>query len=171
MIPVLSQTTLRQKITKIGSTAVLALLGLSLVACSPTVPLKPAKYASSVECAEVIVRLSEDIGEFKRLDTNAQGTAAWGNPSSAIQVRCGLEMPVASDQLCTTVDGVDWLADGSDDPIYVFVSYGRDPAVEVIVDNEVVTGRTALDFISQAVKVLPQKHKCLSIGDLEQPKP
>lgn len=151
--------------------AVLALgslgLLLPLTACSPVVPMNPADESQSVECANVQVRLPDRIGDLKKRVTNAQSTAAYGDPE-AVLIRCGLEMPVVSDTECFEVEGIDWLADASREPDYVFISYGRDPAMEVIVDNTQIAGRTVLEELTSAALALPQKHHCLSLDEAEE---
>src|SRR5699024_4397634 len=69
---------------------------MSVTACSPVVPMNAAQDAQSVECANVQVRLPDKIDELKKRVTNAQSTAAYGDPE-AVLIRCGIEMPVVSD--------------------------------------------------------------------------
>ncbi len=52
---------------------------------------------------------------------------------------------------CASVEGIDWLRDDSDAPRFVFTTYGLDPATEVIVDSEVVSGTTVLRDLARAV--------------------
>ena len=130
--------------------ALLAVGVLTLSACAPTVRLQAAPEANAVECANMMVRLPEVIGELERRSVDAQSTAAYGDPTALI-VRCGLPRPGPSTLPCATVDGVDWLIDDSDDPRYVFISYGLDPATEVIVDSERISGTQALQALAGPV--------------------
>lgn len=98
----------------------------------------------------MMVRLPDTLADVPRRNVNAQSTAAWGEPVAVI-VRCGLLMPPPSTLPCVTVDGIDWLRDDSDAPNFIFTSYGRDPATEVIVDSEVVSGTTVLRGLARAV--------------------
>ncbi len=98
----------------------------------------------------MMVRLPDAIGELQRRSVDAQSTAAYGDPTAVI-VRCGLARPAPSVLPCATVDGVDWLIDASDQPRYVFTSYGLEPATEVIVDSERVSGTQALQDLAGAV--------------------
>lgn len=141
--------------------------GITLTACSPVVPMTPAKDADSVACANAYVRFPDEYGELKKRVTNAQSTAAYGDPE-AVLVRCGVEMPVQSDDACFDVNGVDWIADASREPDYVFVSYGRTPAIEVIVDNNKISGRTVLEELTSAALVLEKRHSCLSLDEAEE---
>ncbi|AVG23562.1 Secreted protein of unknown function (DUF3515) [Pontimonas salivibrio] len=123
---------------------------MTLSACAPTVRLQPAPEANAVECANMMVRLPDSIGELERRSVDAQSTAAYGDPTAVI-VRCGLPRPGPSTLPCATVDGVDWLIDDGDQPRFVFLSYGLAPATEVIVDSDRVSGTEALQALSGAV--------------------
>ncbi len=141
----------------------LALGTLLLTGCSATVSLEPAAEANDPNCAEVMVRLPQELGEhFERL-TNAQATAAWGDPTAVI-LRCGLEPVVVSDLPCVTAGEVDWLVDDSLAPNYRFISFARFPAVEVIVDSERASGVTSLELLSRAVSQIPATAYCSAIG-------
>lgn len=137
-------------------------LVLVLAGCAPTVALEPAADAASPLCAEVSVRLPDAIGELAVRQTNAQATAAWGEPT-AIILRCGVPAPAPTAELpCVTVEGVDWLRDDADAPVYVFTTYGREPAVEVIVqDGETTSGLEALTEVADAVSRLPATGECI----------
>lgn len=128
----------------------LALLVSSVVGCAPTVNVDPAINANSVECANMVVRLPDTLAEQPRRTVNAQATAAYGNPVSVI-IRCGLELPAPNPLPCFDVDGIDWLRDDSQAPNFVFTTYGVDPATEVIVDSEVVSGTQVLFELGRAV--------------------
>ena len=108
----------------------LALIPL-LTGCAATVNLDPAPLANDPGCAEVSVRYPSSIGELTQRYTNAQATSAWGEPAVII-ARCGLEPVEASTLSCVTAGGVDWLVDDSQAPSYRFISFARNPAVEVL---------------------------------------
>lgn len=136
-------------------------LTLSLSACSPTVSLEPAADANNPGCAEVIVRLPDAVDGQERRSTNAQSTAAWGNPATVI-LRCGIEPVEISTLPCVTASGVDWIVDDSAKPSFRFISFGRTPALEVIVDSENAVGVNALDSLAEAVKSIEPAKKCVS---------
>ena len=96
--------------------------------------------------------------------TNAQATAAWGNPA-AVLLRCGLETVEVSTLPCVTAGTTDWLVDESDAPKYRFISYATFPAVEVIVDSEIASGISTLEGLSQAMSVLPRTKVCTTLVD------
>jgi len=121
-----------------------------LTGCQPTVNLGPAEFANSPECANMTVRLPDQVADLPRRSVNAQATGAWGVPVSVI-VRCGLPLPAPSTLPCVTLEGIDWLRDDKDAPRFRFITYGLEPATEVIVDSEVVSGTQALRDLTQAI--------------------
>jgi hypothetical protein len=146
-----------------GKFTISALLGLmmsgALSGCTATVNLDPAPLANDPACAEIIVRLPDLIGDQEKRATNAQATGAWGEPSSII-LRCGLEPVSISSLSCVTASEVDWLVDDSKAPSYRFITFGRSPATEVIIDSQVVAGVTALDTLASAVQNIPATKNC-----------
>jgi hypothetical protein len=139
--------------------ASLALLTLS--GCAATVNLEPAEDSNNPGCAEVMVRLPSQLGGLQERYTNAQATAAWGDPA-AVLLRCGLEPVEVSTLPCVTAAGIDWLVDDSLAPSYRFISYARFPAVEVVVDSDNASGITSLEGIAGAVAQLPATKSCLA---------
>lgn len=139
--------------------ASLALLTLS--GCAATVNLEPAEDSNNPGCAEVMVRLPSQLGGLQERYTNAQATAAWGEPA-AVLLRCGLEPVEVSTLPCVTAAGIDWLVDDSLAPSYRFISYARFPAVEVVVDSDNASGITSLEGIAGAVAQLPATKACLA---------
>ena len=139
--------------------ASLALLTLS--GCAATVNLEPAEDSNNPGCAEVMVRLPSQLGGLQERYTNAQATAAWGDPA-AVLLRCGLEPVEVSTLPCVTAAGIDWLVDDSLAPSYRFISYARFPAVEVVIDSDNASGITSLEGIAGAVAQLPATKSCLA---------
>ncbi|MBX3094366.1 MAG: DUF3515 domain-containing protein [Cryobacterium sp.] len=151
--------------------AVAALTLLALTGCTPTVTLEPAADATNPECAEVIVWLPDTVDDKEYRYTDAQGTGAWGEPA-AVLLRCGVPVPGPSTLPCVTLRGVDWLRDDSDAPVYIFTTYGREPAVEVIVDSTVASGTNALVDLANSVGRLPKVTECVDPEDVfELPEP
>jgi hypothetical protein len=134
-----------------------------LTGCAPLVSLEAAEDANNPACAEVSVRVPDEINPHERRYTNAQATAAWGEPT-AIIYRCGLPPVEVSTLPCVTAGGVDWLVDESQAPSFRFISYGRSPATEVIVDSEQASGITALEELAPAVSTIPATKFCSAIG-------
>ncbi|HYP74154.1 MAG TPA: DUF3515 family protein [Microbacterium sp.] len=140
------------------------LLAATLTGCSATVSMTPAKHANDPGCAAVTSRLglipAGAVDGQARRWTDAQATGAWGDPEESgtpttVLLTCGVEVPGPSTLTCQRVGGVDWLMDDSEAPNYRFTTFGRDPAVEVYLDYDRVSGATVLNALSSAVGQLP----------------
>jgi hypothetical protein len=68
---------------------------------------------------------------------------------------------MVSELPCVTAGGVDWIVDEAAKPNYRFVSFGRTPATEIIINSEKVSGSTVLEDLGQAVQFTPSSKKCL----------
>ncbi len=147
--------------TALAALASLALAG-SLSACSATVSLEAAADSNNPACAEVSVRLPETVADQAKRVTDAQATGAWGNPTTVI-LRCGLPVVEVSTLPCVTASGVDWLVDDSRKPSYRFITFGRNPATEVIVDSRKVAGVSALGDLSAAIQSIEATKRCSSV--------
>ena len=133
-----------------------------LTGCASTVNLEAAPDSNDPLCAEVMVRLPDVLGEHQQRLTNSQATAAWGDPTAVI-LRCGLEPVTVSTLPCVTAGGVDWLVDDAQAPNFRFISYARDPGVEVIVDSLVASGVTSLEQLARAVEQIPASTICTEL--------
>lgn len=148
--------------------ALIAPLLLVLAGCTPIVALDAAGEAANPACAPMMVRLPSTVAGLASRETDAQSTAAWGQPAFVL-LRCGVPSPAPNASLtCTTVGGIDWLGDDSGDPNFVFTTYGRTPAVEVIIDSDGdpkiptdgVSGFDALSDLATAVGEIPATRQC-----------
>ncbi|HYJ48780.1 MAG TPA: DUF3515 family protein [Microbacterium sp.] len=128
--------------------------GALLAGCSSTVAVQPAEDANDPSCADVTVRLPSNVDGESRRWTDAQATGAWGDPASVI-LTCGVTPPGPTTLPCQSVNGVDWIIDDAEAPRYRVTTFGRTPAVEVYLDNDVVSSAAVLDTLSQVVSVLP----------------
>jgi Protein of unknown function (DUF3515) len=135
---------------------------LVLTGCAPVVPLEPAEQANNAECAEIIVRLPDELAGLPERRVNAQSTEAWGEPAAVI-LRCGLEPVEVSPLVCVTASDIDWLVDDSKAPSYRFITFARSPATEVIVDSNVVAGVTVLDELASSIGVLEATKRCTEV--------
>jgi hypothetical protein len=126
--------------------------------------MEPAADANDPLCAEVSVRLPKTIGGLDRVWTDAQATAAWGEPSTVL-FRCGLESPAASTLQCVSFGGVDWLVDDEDYPRLRMTTFGRTPAAQAYVDTSKISGDQALDALKLAVGTLPVTGACTTVSE------
>ena len=137
-----------------------------LSACTATVALTPAAHATDPKCADVIVHLPGSVADQPLRQTDAQATGAWGDPAAVI-LRCGVTPPGPTSAQCATVKGIDWIVDDAKKPVYTFTTYGRTPAVQVVVDSNLTQGQgtIVLDQLSNAISFIRQstQHKCESV--------
>lgn len=151
-------------IRRVSALSALVVALAALTACTPTVHMEPAADANDPLCAEVSVRLPKTIGGLDRVWTDAQATAAWGEPSTVL-FRCGLESPAASTLQCVSFGGVDWLVDDEDYPRLRMTTFGRTPAAQAYVDTSKISGDQALDALKLAVGTLPVTGACTTVSE------
>lgn len=152
--------------------AAAALVLATVAGCSPTVAMQPAPAANDPGCAEAIVRLpisAADIEGHELRQTDAQATAAWGDPTVAL-LTCGVPVPGPSELPCIEIGGVFWLReelprdDGTTD--YAFTTYGRDPATRLVIDSDAVHPGIVLDDLATAIAATPGTgRECLALED------
>jgi hypothetical protein len=151
--------------TMLRLTAVTVIALGALTGCTQAVAYEPAADAQNTGCAEVMVRLPDTVGELGLRETNAQGVGAWGSPASVI-LRCGVDIPDPTSALpCVLVEDVYWLRDDVDAPNYVFTTYGREPATEVVINREVISPGSALFELVDAVGATTETSSCTEIED------
>ncbi len=137
----------RRLVVALGAVALAA--GLS--GCSTTVHLEPAADADDPACAEISVLLPDAVGDLDRVWTDAQATGAWGDPT--VVLRCGVEPPAPSTEVCTTIGNVDWLVLDQEEERQRLVTYGRVPAVEVIIRRgEEIDFRTVVEKLTTSIR-------------------
>ena len=148
--------------------AVGAGLVVGISGCAPTVAMQPAVHSTDPRCADVIVRLPASVAGFPARNTDAQATGAWGSPTAAL-LTCGVKPLGPTEDLCYTVRGIDWVEDSSREPIYTFTTFGRTPAVQVVVDGKTTNGQGTiiLDALANAVGSIPAdpKTRCTTVID------
>lgn len=126
--------------------------------------MQPAELANHPACADVIVRLPDELAGMKQRKTNAQSTGAWGDPA-AVLLTCGIEPMGPTTLPCVNVNGIDWIIDDSLAPMYRFEAYGRYPGLELIVDSDKASGTEAVLDLANVVSQLPQQRECTSLMD------
>jgi hypothetical protein len=140
-------------------------IAVAVAGCAPTVSLEAAPGATDPLCADVVVHLPAELGTAPLRETDAQGTGAWGDPQSTVILRCGVATPGPTTDACISYDDVDWVEDDSRAPDIRYTTYGRTPAVEVVIDSTQAS-YTALTDLSGVVAVIPQTARCVSAQDL-----
>jgi hypothetical protein len=81
-------------------------------------------------------------------------------------LHCGVEVPGPSTLPCVEVNGIDWIEDDSQKPTYRYTTFGRSPAVEVVLDSEKVSGTTTLVDLAGAVEKIPATNRCTDLSDV-----
>ncbi|MFB7886505.1 DUF3515 family protein [Cellulosimicrobium cellulans] len=154
--------------------AVPALLGVvaATAACAPRIGVPVADDAQNPLCADVVLALPETLGEdLAKVGTTSQATAAWGEPGAAVTLRCGVEVPGPTTTTCQSVESeggtVDWLV-VEDQGTWTFTTYGRDPAVQVVVPPAVTEGHSTafISDLGRAVMEVPQTRACVGTTDV-----
>jgi hypothetical protein len=85
-------------------------------------------------------------------------TAAWGDP--AVIASCGWPALGPTDKECLDVDGVGWVVEPLHDGVK-FTTFGRDPAIEVLVPDAYQPEPLLLPAFGPAAKALPANgHTC-----------
>ena len=148
-----------------GLTCTLCAFGLlaALTACGDdTVRASPAVHAANPLCAKAARHWPATVANQKSrtVSTDSPTVHAWGHP--AIIARCGVTSPGPTTAACVTVDGIDWigrkLSDGAS-----YVTFGRSPAIEVLVPTKYNAFPPLGAFTAAAEQVPQGAHHC--IGD------
>lgn len=174
----------------LAPTAAVAVATL-LAGCSSAVTIQPAADAANPACAPVMLALPDTLGDAAIRTTTSQATAAWGDPS-AVVLRCGVASPGPTTDRCVSVNGVDWVikedgpsSDGAttrapqpsgepsgqtggqqDSGTYTLTTFGRSPAVELLLDAGRISSATVLASLSPAVSKIPATRHCVGQADL-----
>lgn len=141
-----------------------ASLVVGLTACSlPPVKANPANRANTSECAAAAKAWPlEVVGlEPYPVTTPSDAVRAWGKrPESAVIARCGVSSPGPTTQTCFAANGVDWVELPLDDGRR-YVTYGREPAIEVLVPKKAGLDGSVLASFAPAAQKIPQgRHRC-----------
>lgn len=160
-------------------------LALPLGGCTNAVHLQPGPRAPDPVCAAVIQALPGELAGLLQGSTTAQATVAWGT-DAAITLRCGVEEPPPTVDRCITVESggssVDWINPEAGSPLipahadteigsWTFLTYGRSPAIEVVVPAEAVSDQpdAVLVDLASAVQRSPASRFCTSATDITVP--
>lgn len=158
------------------------ILVLPVAGCANAVHLQPAPAAPDPVCAAVIQALPEELAGLAQASTTAQAAVAWGR-EDPITLRCGVDPPPPTTDRCITVESggssVDWINPEADSPLipdhadteigsWTFITYGRSPAIEVVVPAAAVTEQpdAVLVGLASAVQRSPAGRFCLTATDV-----
>ncbi len=84
---------------------------------------------------------------------DSETVAAWGDP--AIIARCGAAIVGPTQDQCLDIAGIDWVAVPLDDG-FSFTTFGRDPAIEVLVPSAYTSEALVMPAFTQAADSIPQ---------------
>jgi hypothetical protein len=135
--------------------AVVALVGavVGLSSCSgPSVV--PGPLADDPACAKVAAAWPVVVSGLEQGTSTQQPVTVrtWGDPP--VIARCGVEPLTPTTDECVAVDGVDWVLHQLSDGVSA-TTYGRTPALEVLIPREYAPGPLLLPAFSAAAKALP----------------
>ncbi|WP_018773505.1 DUF3515 family protein [Arthrobacter sp. 131MFCol6.1] len=150
---------------RLAITLVTVSAAVALSSCSPVVDVTPAKDAANAACAPMMLALPDAIGDARLRKTNAQATAAWGDPSQVI-LRCGVNVPGPTTDRCVSVNNVDWVIKEGN-PVWTLTTFGREPATEILMDPDKISSATVLADLSAAALKIPATRKCVGQEDLQ----
>ncbi|GGC94872.1 hypothetical protein GCM10011512_22370 [Tersicoccus solisilvae] len=158
------------RIDRTRTAAVVAVTGIAatLTGCAPTVDVAPAAQSNDPRCAPVMIALPHELAGKTRRTTTSQATAAWGDPSAAV-LRCGVRPPGPTTERCVSVNGVDWIAVQEKNDTWRLTTYGREPAVELLLDTSRAASSTVLVELAGPVSALPRTRQCLDVRDVPLP--
>ena len=132
-------------------------------------------------CARIVRATPDTLLGLERRTAGAQAATAWGDP--AVVLRCGVTPPGPTTDRCLSIelpDGttVDWInpeAVGEQDDdspgAWTFITYGRDPAVELVVPaaTGVDQPTAALVELAGAVQLVEATRACVGATDVPLP--
>ena len=157
-----------RRTSRAATAMLLSVAAVALAGCAAAVPMQPADDAVNPDCANVIVHLPTSVADQPERETNAQATGAWGDPT-AVLLTCGVTVPGPTTLPCVNINGIDWIEDDSEAPNYRYTTYGRDPATEVYIDSELVSGSTTMVDLADAIAYSPATSQCLDAADVTLP--
>lgn len=150
------------------------LMAVGLVSCG-TVQVPPGADAAAPACADIVLGAPPEVLGMERSETSSQGTAAWGSGEETIVMRCGVTPPGPTTDLCTTLaDGngveVDWIVRELEDGVFLYTTYGREPAIDVSVPQAAAPDQpsgAALDLTQVITLNIEATDRCIGPGDVQ----
>ncbi|MDN5899385.1 MAG: DUF3515 domain-containing protein [Brachybacterium sp.] len=150
------------------------LMAVGLVSCG-TVQVPPGPDAANPTCADIVLGVPPQVLGLAQVETSSQGTAAWGSGEDTIVMRCGVTPPGPTTDLCTTLaDGngveVDWIVQELEGDVFLYTTYGRDPAIDVSVPRSAAPDQpsgAALDLAQVISRTVDATDRCIGPGDTQ----
>ncbi|MGB3186799.1 MAG: DUF3515 family protein [Ornithinimicrobium sp.] len=137
-------------------TAGAALAAALLAGCTSSVKAAPFEGADALPACQDVAALWPTTvgGENSRVTAaNSDTVAAWGDP--AIIARCGATPPAPTTSQCLDIADIDWVAERLEDGVQ-FTTYGRDPAIQVLVPQNYATEALVMPAFAAAATAIPQ---------------
>jgi hypothetical protein len=132
-----------------------AILVGGLAGCSSAVDVTAPAGADSAACRSASAQWPTTVGgqSLQATTSSSDAVRAWGSP--AIIARCGVAPVGPTTDQCLAVSGVDWVAHRLTDGVR-FTTYGRSPAIEVLVPNAYKPEPLLLPAFGAAASAIPQ---------------
>lgn len=136
--------------------ALAAVVVTVLTGCSGTVRAAAPPGSQTRACENAASAWPSTVADRERRSTSASSPAvvAWGDPP--VIARCGVTPPAPTTDECLRVDDVDWVARRLSDGVR-FTTYGRVPAIEVLVPSELSPETLLLPAFREAASALPRQ--------------
>lgn len=138
---------------------VLGVAGGLLSGCSDSVEVIPPPHDAACESATALWPAKVAGKEPRTVDSGQRTTGpagrdarAWGDP--AVIASCGWPALGATDKECLDVDGAYWVVERLGDGVK-FTTFGRAPAIEVLVPDSYKPEPLLLPAFGPAAKALP----------------
>ncbi|WP_114855694.1 DUF3515 family protein [Brachybacterium sp. YJGR34] len=150
--------------------------GLVLTSCA-AVQVPPGPEAQDPLCADIVLGAPEQVLGMEKVETSSQGTVAWGHGEDTVVMRCGVTPPGPTTDQCTTLaDGngteVDWIVRELEDGVFLYTTYGREPAIDVTVPLSAAPDQpsaAALDLTQVITRTIEATDRCVGPGDTAAP--
>lgn len=151
----------RPRRTTTAGLLVLGVAGGLLSGCSAPVEVSVPEHTT--QCEPATAKWPDTVSGQEQRGVDVKGGAAsdahaWGDP--AVIASCGWPALGPTDQQCLDVDGVYWVVETLSDGAR-FTTYGRAPAIEVLVPSAYAPEPLLLPAFGDAARALPTNgRKC-----------
>lgn len=134
---------------------VLGVAGGLLSGCTSVVHVTPPQHAK--ECESATAKWPDEVADQGTRAVDPSGgvkddARAWGDP--AVIATCGWPALEPTDKECLDVDGIYWVVEPLSDGVK-FTTFGRDPAMEVLVPDDYKPEPLLLPAFGPAAEALP----------------